>query len=163
MKIGIPSRQKPSSSVAGDATSSERVLHPGSFDLTVFAGTVTTDGAAIGMVTQNNVSFRFAAEGLSQRSHTIELTVRDEAGNRDEFISSFDVGALCGDLTGDGLVNVFDAIATLQIAAGMMEASEIQTIVGDLNRDSEIDVFDAIAVLQVSVRLILITECGPPA
>jgi len=115
------------------------------------------------MVTQNNVSFRFAAEGLSQRSHTIELTVRDEAGNRDEFISSFDVGALCGDLTGDGLVNVFDAIATLQIAAGMMEASEIQTIVGDLNRDSEIDVFDAIAVLQVSVRLILITECGSPA
>ena len=88
--------------------------------------------------------------------------VIDTPGVDTTYAATF-VQLLCGDLNDDGTADVFDAIVTLQIAAKMVDPSEIQTIVGDLNRDSVIDVFDAIAVLQVSVGLIPITECGPLA
>ena len=68
----------------------------------------------------------------------------------------------CGDLNSDGAVNVFDAIITMQIAAGLNELTPARQIVGDLNHDGAINVFDAIMILQHIVGSTEITGCGPP-
>ena len=71
------------------------------------------------------------------------------------------LAAVCGDLNGDGDVNVFDAITTLQIIVGLITPTEAQLMLGDVVRDGTINVFDAILLLQHIVGLIEITECGP--
>ena len=68
----------------------------------------------------------------------------------------------CGDLNGDGDVNVFDAIIDLQIIVGLIEPTEAQLTLGDVVRDGTIDVFDVILTLQHIVGLTQITQCGPP-
>ena len=73
------------------------------------------------------------------------------------------VRLICGDLNGDGDVNVFDAIIDLQIIVGLIEPTEAQMILGDVVRDGTINVFDAILLLQDIVGLTEITECGLPA
>ena len=70
----------------------------------------------------------------------------------------------CGDLTGDGQTNVFDAIALLQIIVGLVVPTEEQKERGDVaplgNPDGSIDIFDAILLLQHVVGLVNITVCG---
>ncbi len=73
------------------------------------------------------------------------------------------IPSVCGDLNGDGDVNVFDAIIDLQVIVGLITPTEAQLTLGDVVRDSTINVFDAILLLQHIVGLIEITECGPPA
>ncbi|MCH8990347.1 MAG: PQQ-dependent sugar dehydrogenase [Acidobacteria bacterium] len=70
--------------------------------------------------------------------------------------------ARCGDLNGDGLVNVFDAIILLQIIVGLAPQSDDASVLADLNRDGQTNVFDAILVLQHIVGLTEISGCGPP-
>lgn len=71
------------------------------------------------------------------------------------------VGTLCGDLTIDGVVNVFDAITLLQIIVDLQVADADQEVVGDLNRDLVLNVFDAITLLQIIVGLADVSKCGP--
>ena len=73
------------------------------------------------------------------------------------------VAGTCGDLNGDGVINVFDAITLLQIIVGIVEPTPTQLKVGDVVGDGMINVFDAISLLQHIVGLLDITECGPPA
>ena len=73
------------------------------------------------------------------------------------------VPRVCGNLNGDGLINVFDAIISLQIIVGLIEPAQAQMILGDVVRDGTINVFDAILTLQHIVGLTQITECGPAA
>ena len=70
---------------------------------------------------------------------------------------------VCGDLTGDGDVNVFDAIILLQVAVGLIQPTPLQQQLGGLNRDGNINVFDAITTLPIIVGLINVSECGPTA
>ena len=70
---------------------------------------------------------------------------------------------ICGDLNGDGDVNVFDAIIDLQIIVGLIEPTPDQLVLSDLNRDGTTNVFDAILLLQDIVGLTEITGCGPSA
>ena len=60
--------------------------------------------------------------------------------------------SITGDLTGDNLVSVDDAVLTLTIyakkAAGMdVDFSEAQVAVADVNGDGAVDVKDAVAIL----------------
>ena len=84
------------------------------------------------------------------------------SGRHDVFVAKFSGGGACGDLNGDGDVNVFDAIIDLQIIVGLITPTEAQLTLGDVVRDSTINVFDAILLLQHIVGLTEITECGPP-
>ncbi len=68
----------------------------------------------------------------------------------------------CGDLNGDEVINVLDAIIDLQIIVGLLTPTEDQLKAGDVVGDGIIDVFDAILLLQHIVGLTEITECGPP-
>ena len=71
------------------------------------------------------------------------------------------VAGVCGDLTGDGLVNVFDAITLLQVIVAIIVPTPDQQVLGDLNRDTFINVFDAITLLQIIVGLVTVDACGP--
>ncbi|MCH8186624.1 MAG: hypothetical protein IH862_11030, partial [Chloroflexi bacterium] len=71
------------------------------------------------------------------------------------------VSGVCGDLTGDGLVNVFDAITLLQVIVALIEPTADQQVLGDLNGDTFLNVFDAITLLQIIVGLVTVDECGP--
>ena len=73
------------------------------------------------------------------------------------------VAGICGDLTGDAAVDVFDAIVTLQIIVGLIELTPAHAEFGDVVRDGDVNVFDAILLLQHLVGLIEITACGPLA
>ena len=56
---------------------------------------------------------------------------------------------LPGDPTGDGSVDIFDALAVLQCAVGW--DSDIDQEAGDVNDDGACDIFDALLILQYSV------------
>ena len=118
-------------------------------------------------------SYFFSPSGLAVGIHTFTVQARDEVGNVSTSIGSTTptsftltlvvTASLCGDLTSDGTVNVFDAIILLQIAVGLVESTPTQLVLGDLNRDGVLNVFDAITLLQMSVGLVTVTECGPIA
>jgi hypothetical protein len=56
--------------------------------------------------------------------------------------------AICGDLNGDGLVNVRDAIIGAKIIVGDVDPIFVQEILGDLVVDGDITVLDLIHMLQ---------------
>ena len=55
-----------------------------------------------------------------------------------------------GDMDSDMVITVADALALLRIAAGMSEASELETAIGDLDFDGQITVADSLAVLRTA-------------
>jgi streptogramin lyase len=73
----------------------------------------------------------------------------------------------CGDLNGDGKINVADATTSLRIAVGIVSANPDQKRLGDLNKDSKINVLDATLMLRGVVGLLTLdnlcqqTTTGP--
>ena len=68
--------------------------------------------------------------------------------------------SVCGDLNGDGIVDVVDAITSLQITVDIIEPDAAQRILGDPSQDGAIDVLDGITSLGHIVGLINIADCG---
>jgi len=58
-----------------------------------------------------------------------------------------------GDYSGDGIVNLADAILTLRAAVGLTTPTPAQLAAVDFNGDGKVDVTDAVAVLQIVVGL----------
>jgi len=73
------------------------------------------------------------------------------------------VGPRCGDLNGDSLVDVLDAVIDVQIIVGVIEPTELQEQLSDVALDEQTNIFDVILTLQHLVGLAQITECGLPA
>ncbi len=73
------------------------------------------------------------------------------------------VGPRCGDLNGDSLVDVLDAVIDIQIIAGVIVPTELQQQLSDVVPDGQTNVFDVILTLQHIVGSGEITECGLPA
>ncbi|NLI70908.1 MAG: copper amine oxidase [Firmicutes bacterium] len=65
---------------------------------------------------------------------------------------------MAGDVSGDGVVNVFDAILVLRHVVGLGTLSDEEEARADLNGDGKVDVSDAIAILRHVVGL-----DGPPS
>lgn len=61
---------------------------------------------------------------------------------------------LMGDLNGDGIITVGDALDALRIAAKLNEANEDDMRVGDVDYDGKITVNDALLILRVAAKLI---------
>ncbi len=59
-----------------------------------------------------------------------------------------------GDLNGDNLVNVSDAVLVLQGFVGSVELTDAQRAAGDVNGDNLVNVSDAVRILQFFVGLI---------
>jgi hypothetical protein len=58
---------------------------------------------------------------------------------------------VCGDLTGDGRVNIFDAVFGMKVIVNTNSLSATQEILGDVVRDGEVNIFDLIHILQFIV------------
>ena len=61
--------------------------------------------------------------------------------------------ALLGDVTGDGVLDSFDAAAVLRIGAGLEEGGELQLLAAETVADGAMDSFDAAKILRVSAGL----------
>ena len=61
---------------------------------------------------------------------------------------------LYGDVNADGVVNVTDALLTLQASVGKIAFTDEQTKAGDVNGDSAVNVTDALLILQRAVNKI---------
>ncbi len=66
----------------------------------------------------------------------------------------FDEPVLKGDLDGDGVITVSDALMTLRIAARLVAETPEAVAIADMDGDSEITVADALTVLRISVGLL---------
>ena len=70
---------------------------------------------------------------------------------------------ICGDLTGDGRVNVVDAVFVMKVIVNTGSLSTIQEILGDVVQDGEVNIFDLIHILQFIVGTTdKFAGCGPP-
>ncbi|MCH8185709.1 MAG: hypothetical protein IH862_06380 [Chloroflexi bacterium] len=127
---------------------------------------VSRSGASLDLWT---VAFRVANVVTSTRA---DLAVADVLLSDSQVQTIVSVGdtssvdivpGVCGDMNGDELVNVFDAILDLQIIVGLVSPTSAHMLLGDVVRDGEINVFDVILTLQHIVGLTVITSCGPPA
>ena len=67
---------------------------------------------------------------------------------------------MCGDLTGDGEVDVADVITALQISVDLVTPTETQSQLGDLNRDGVVDIADVITALQIVAQLATVEQYG---
>ena len=59
-----------------------------------------------------------------------------------------------GDIDGDGVASVSDALRALRIAAGLLECDEKSIYAADIDGDGEITVADALGILRASIGLI---------
>jgi hypothetical protein len=67
----------------------------------------------------------------------------------------------CGDMNGDGRVDVSDAIFALHITVGIREPNELQLVWGDINSDGMISVLDVVTILQFAVGVSdHLSNCG---
>ena len=114
------------------------------------SGELQTDSQAPGIDSTFSISNAFIGNGSLHFTAPIA---------EPDITTSFAIG-VCGDLNGDDIVNVFDAIILLQIAVGLILPTPDQMVLGDLNQDGEINIFDAIIGLQIVVGLTTVSECG---
>lgn len=61
-----------------------------------------------------------------------------------------------GDIDGDGIVTVSDALRALRLAAKLIECDEKSVYAADVDGDGEITVADALAILRASIGLIIL-------
>lgn len=71
---------------------------------------------------------------------------------------------VCGDVNGDGEINVVDGVAIMQIIAGIITPTADQVVAADIVQNSTVDVSDAILMLQFFVdKVDSLGDCGPLA
>lgn len=62
---------------------------------------------------------------------------------------------LLGDVNGDGMVDIFDALMTLDYATGALaEGVELDLVAADVNNDGVVDIFDALIILDYATGAI---------
>ena len=86
-------------------------------------------------------------------SETEEFTVD---GSYTELIARFEGGAVPGDMSGDGVVDIVDALSILRAAMGLITATPEQIAVCDMDGDNELTVADALQVMRTAMSLIIL-------
>ncbi|MBW3623823.1 MAG: VCBS repeat-containing protein [Armatimonadetes bacterium] len=69
------------------------------------------------------------------------------------FIIAVAPGRGLGDVTGDGTVNVADAVETLKASVGQVTLDDDQTYAGDVDASGAVNVADAVKILRVTIKL----------
>jgi len=67
---------------------------------------------------------------------------------------------ICGDINGDGFVNVLDALMASQVAVGLIVPTAKELLRGDIDGNGYIDVLDALGISQFFSGLIDLDGCA---
>lgn len=70
-----------------------------------------------------------------------------------DIVSAKDAEIVFGDLSGDGKVDLTDAVAALKLAVGIDTVTDEHLAIADTNSDSKIDLNDAVAILKAAVGI----------
>lgn len=104
-------------------------------------------------VTDGEAKFTLKPKALKEGTYYIFVSTTDEAL---KVVASFKYGKnpgyMLGDVTGEGTINVSDALLALKIAVGSIESpTEIEKITADVNSDGAVNVSDALLILKYAV------------
>jgi cytochrome c peroxidase len=126
---------------------------------------VVNSAASAGPVTLDatGVNWSCTISGLAPGANGISVAAVDSIGNLSLKTASIDFEASDGDLNQDGTVDVADALGTLRIAVGLVQASPVQKLHADVAPlvggkpapDGNVDVSDALLVLRKAVGLVV--------
>lgn len=136
-------------------------LHPVTLSGTVEAGATVTfsdkNGAVNAQASINGMNWSVDLTGVSNDPATFAVTAIDAAGN--SAVKPLVVQPPSGDLDGDGVVTVKDALVAIQIVAKKQTATPLQLANGDIraylngSAPATIDLFDALLILRRAVGL----------
>jgi hypothetical protein len=68
--------------------------------------------------------------------------------------------ATCGDVDGNGTVNIIDALRIAHHAVGLRPLEGEALAVADVNADEEVDIVDALTIAQYAAGVIPLLECA---
>lgn len=125
---------------------------------------ITHDGQTFTPTVSNN-AFQQQLTFKAAKQYPIEVCANDSNYSGIKVRRNVIFSGVIGDCNADGVVNVFDALLTLQHAVGLIEhnvandltykslADVAPLVNGKPQGDSKVDVFDALAILRHAVGL----------
>ncbi|MFQ8837399.1 MAG: dockerin type I repeat-containing protein [Oscillospiraceae bacterium] len=104
-------------------------------------------------VTDGEAKFTLKPKALKEGTYNIYISTTDKALKK---VASFKYGTkperVLGDVTGEGTINVSDALLALKIAVGSIESpTDAQKVAADVNLDGNVNVSDALLILKFVV------------
>lgn len=104
-------------------------------------------------VTDGEAKFTLKPKALKEGTYYIFVSTTDEAL---KVVATFKYGTkperVLGDVTGEGTINVSDALLALKIAVGSIESpTDAQKVAADVNLDGNVNVSDALLILKFVV------------
>ena len=104
-------------------------------------------------VTNGTAKFTLKPKALKEGTYYIFVSTTDEAL---KVVATFKYGTkperVLGDVTGEGTINVSDALLALKIAVGSIESpTDAQKVAADVNLDGNVNVSDALLILKFVV------------
>jgi M6 family metalloprotease-like protein/uncharacterized repeat protein (TIGR02543 family) len=126
---------------------------------------ITADGQTYTPTVAADGSFSQSITLATDNTYAIVVTATDQAGNTSTVqrnIIKTTISTATGDITGDGTVDIADALKALRIAVGLETATTAQLAVADVAPlsggkpapDGIIDIADALVILEKSVGLV---------
>lgn len=94
------------------------------------------------------------ANQTSQNGHKVKSDKMIYQNNSwKDYVTDEEVTAVLGDVTGDKLVNLADAVTILRINGNLDTPTQVQQVAGDVDKDGIVGVSDAIEVLRYNAKL----------
>jgi hypothetical protein len=168
-------------SITYDASAPTLAISSPAQDLKTTLGSITISGTVTDTLTATTVSVKVdtqsytptvAADGsfsqsidlTADKSYAVFVTATDQAGNKTTVLRNINKSStlVLGDITGDGKVDISDALKVLRMAVGLDSATAddyARADVGPLkggkpSPDGVIDISDALVILEYSVGLV---------
>lgn len=143
------------------------VLVGGTAGADVVGMTVSLNGGPPKVVTLRSTSFSVNSEPLASGLNTIVITATTASGGTSSRAltvfrtTASSVLAHTGDINGDGVVDIIDALLSLKVTVGVLQLSAAELIRGDVAPlfnavpvgDGRIDIEDAFLILRKSVGI----------
>jgi PKD repeat protein len=112
---------------------------------------------------QMQINTRFNTTGLDPGVYSAEIVIENNDPDEDPVIVPVEltvVDGVCGDVTGEGAVNIVDAMYIAQYTVGNRPSSDLNMENADVNNcDGNVNIVDAMFIAQYTVGAREILEC----